>query len=408
MPILNSPSLLSDLAWVPCQDGHRRPPGRTYFSSALIKEVLGASPPLVHESIRPRTASADLLRLLGASDAPRPADVVAHIKEIAGAAPNEQRIAQVLANLRYLSKRSGELDPAFAPLRTMRWLPAEGENRWFAPNQLHLVFNRALFATSGRFIGLRRTDQEQLRTTLSALGVRSSPSFELVADHVTNLAADNKAASNDVLRWLNDHATDPQIQHLADCAFLPAADGRLERPDRIFRYRHHLIPWRAVLRPGLDRFVDLLDTLQVASAPDATVAVDVLVEISNALDAGKELDSSTLAVVNRCWELFSAASEADLARLTGRIIVPAADSRLHRPDAVLLEDLPGTERWLSADARDRLVVLDSRQQTLERVGVGRLLSVVAAKCSPTCSRSRTTGWRIAYGAQSPAGANHCC
>ena len=295
--------LLTDLPWIPCQDGRRRPPGQVYFSSALINEVLGTSAPLVHAKIQPRTASADLLRRLGVSDIPRPADVVAHVKQIVTTAPSEQRIAQVVAVLRYLSRRAGELDHAFAPLRTLPWLPAEGENMWFAPNQLYLVRTRALFATTGRFLALRRTDQDQLRTTLSALGVRSNPPLELVADHVLNLTAAGKAPGNDVLRWLNDHASDPQIERLAACAFLPTADGRLERPDRVFRRRHRLIPWRASLRPGLDRFVDLLDALQVGTEPDATAAADVLTEISDTLDVRQELDAATLAVVNRCWEI---------------------------------------------------------------------------------------------------------
>jgi hypothetical protein len=364
--------LLTDLAWIPCQDGYRRPPGEIYFSSALIDEVLGTSQPLVDAKVRPRTASADLLRHLGVSDVPRPADVVAHIKEIVSAPPSEQRIVQILANLRYLSRLAGDLDQAFALLRTLPWLPADGENEWFAPNQLYLTFNRTLFATTGHFIALRRTDQDQLRTTLSALGVRSTPPVELVAGHVLNLVAADKVPSNEVLRWLNDHAADPQIERLAGSAFLPTADGRLEQPERTFRCRHRLVPWRSVLRPGLDRFVNLLDALDVGPQPDATAAADVLVEISDTLDARQELDPPTLAVVNSCWELLSAASDEDLARLNGRKVVPTADGRLHRADAVLLEDLPGTESWLSATARDRLVALDTRQHAFERFGVKRL------------------------------------
>jgi Domain of unknown function (DUF3883)/Protein of unknown function (DUF3684) len=365
--------LLAELPWIPCRDGLRRPPGETYFSSALVHDVLGASPPLVHPAIKPRTAAGDLLRLLGASEIPRPADVVAHVNEIVAALPTDRRVAQVVAILRYLSERAGDLDRAvFAPLRTLAWLPAEGENQWRAPGQLHLAFSRALFATTGRFIALRRTDQERLRTTLTALGVRSSPSIQLVVDHVVKLAAQGQAATSEPLRWLNDRASDPQIQRLAACAFLPTADGRLERPGRVFRHRHRLVPWRAVLRPGLDRLVDLLDALGVGRDPDAHAAADVLLEISDTVDERRELDSSTLAVVTRCWEMLIAATDAELDRLGGHDVVPAADGRLYPADAVLLEDVPGAGRWLSAAALSRLVALDGRQQALERAGVGRL------------------------------------
>ena len=365
--------LLAELPWIPCRDVHRRPPGKTYFSSALIHEVLGASPPLVDTAIRPHTAAGDLLRLLGVSDVPRPADVVAYLSEIVAAPPSELLVGQVIAILRYLSEHTGELNQAaFAPLRTLAWLPAEGDNEWHAPGQLHLTISRALFATTGRFIALRRTDQERLRTTLTALGVQSSPSIQLVIDHVIKLAAEGQAAGPEPLRWLDERAKDPQIQRLANCAFLPTADGSLERPDRVFRHPHRLIPWRTVLRPGLDRLVDLLDALEVGRDPDAHAAADVLLEIANTVDEHRKLDSATLTVVNRCWEMLNAAADPELDRLGGRHVVPAADGCLYRADAVLLEDLPGAERWLSAAARERLVALDGRQQALERAGVKRL------------------------------------
>ena len=142
--------LLAGLAWIPCRDGRRRRPGEVYFSSALVHDVLGASPPPVHGAIRPRTAAGDLLRLLGITDVPRPADVVTHIREIVAAPPSQPRVARVVTILRHLAERTGELElPAFAPLRNLAWLPAEGESGWCAPSQLHLTFNRALFATTG-------------------------------------------------------------------------------------------------------------------------------------------------------------------------------------------------------------------------------------------------------------------
>jgi len=364
--------LLTELAWIPCQDGHRYTPGETYFSSPLVQEVLGDSQPLVESGIKPRTASADLLRLLGVADVPRPADVIAHIKEIVSEPPSERRIAQVVANIRYLSSRSGELDQAFAPLRALAWLPADGKNQWFTPSQLYLTFNQSLFATTGLFIALRRTDQERLRTTLSALGVRTAPPPELVVGHVMNLAAQGTAASDEVLRWLNDHAADTQIRRLAHCKFLPSADGTPRTPNRIFRRTHQLSPWRAVLRSGLDRFPALLDTLQVAPEPDAAVAAEVLTEISDASDKGRLLDRPLLKVVNTCWELFAAAPDPDLDGLEGRRVVPASDGQLRTADAVLLEDLPDAARWLTPAACARLVPLDGRQWVLERFGVARL------------------------------------
>ncbi|HEY4896145.1 MAG TPA: hypothetical protein VII01_08640, partial [Solirubrobacteraceae bacterium] len=305
--------MLADLSWIPCSDGYRRSPREVYFGSPLIREVLGESPPLVHSKIRPNTAAGDLLRLLGVSDVPRPADVIARIADIVAAAPSEHRVAQIIAILRYLSERTGELDSAdFAPLRSLDWLPADGEDGWRAPSDLYLTFNRNLFASTGLFIALRRTDQERLRTTLTALGLRSSPPVERVVDHVINLAADEQAPGPEHLRWLDERSSDPHIARLSSCAFLPTTDGRLERPDRVFRHRHPLRPWRAVLRNGLDRFADLLDVLDVAADPDATAAIDVLLEIADRVGAGQTLDTPTLAVVNSCWGMLITATEMEL------------------------------------------------------------------------------------------------
>ena len=295
--------LLTDLAWIPCQDGHPRPPGQVYFSSALINEVLGTSGPLVHAKIQPRTASADLLRRLGVSDIPRPGDVVARIKQIVTAAPSEQRIAQVVAVLRYLSRRAGELDHAFAPLRILPWLPAEGESVWFAPNQLYLARNRALFATTGRFLALRRTDQDQLRTTLSALGVRSSPPLELVADHVLNLTAAGKASSNDCCAgstitppirrsrsWPGAHSFRPPTGALSgQIASSGIAISSSHGGPYCARARSVRWPARRACRSDRTR-TPLLRPMSSS-------------EISDALDGRQELDSATLAVVNRCWEM---------------------------------------------------------------------------------------------------------
>jgi hypothetical protein len=363
--------LLTGLAWIPCGDGIRRQPGEVYFSSALVREVLGTSAPIVHASIRLGTAASDLLRKLGVSDVPRPMDVVANIKKIVAEPPGSEPIMQVVANLRYLAKRADELDPAFAPLRTLAWLPAEGEKKWYAPNQLYLTRSRALFATTGHFIA-RTADQESLRAILSVLGVRSTPSVGLVVDHVINLAAENRAASLETLRWLNAHAADPLIKQLADRPILPVADGRLERAGRVFRQRHQLVPWRAILRPGLDRLADLLDALDVGHAPDACTAAEVLLEISDAVTGHGKLESQTVAVVNKCWDLLIAATKEDLALLDGHAVVPAADGRLHRARAVLLKDLPGAERWLAEPACERLVALDGRQFAFEDAGVRRL------------------------------------
>ena len=72
--------------------------------------------------VRTSQCAGDVLQQLGL-------EFLAHVREIVAGPPDERRIAQVVAILRHLSERAGELDQAaFAPLRILAWLPAEGEN----------------------------------------------------------------------------------------------------------------------------------------------------------------------------------------------------------------------------------------------------------------------------------------
>jgi hypothetical protein len=365
--------ILETLAWIPCKDGQRRPPGEVYFNTLLVREVLGGSAPLVHPSIRPNTSPGDLLRLLGVSDAPRPDDIAARVEEITEDAPDEHRITQLITILRYLSEHGGDLQSIdFAPLRHADWLPAEGKGGWHAPNRVYLTFDRNLFASSARFIALRRVDQERLRTTLTALGCPTSPSAALVVEDVIHRAAEDEPPTPQQLRWLDSHASDQDVATLSEHAFLPTMEGRLERPERLFRDPHQLTPWRATLRRGFHAHVSLLEVLGVATGPGVDAAIDVLLEIAASSRTREPLTDETLAVVNSCWDLLTSAGVTDLARLGSDPVVPAADRRLRSTSAMLLEDVPDVDRWLSSRAQQHLVALDGRQHAFEAAGVGRL------------------------------------
>ena len=127
-----------------------------------------------------------------------------------------------------------------------------------------------------------------------------------------------------------------------------------------------------MLRSGLGRYSRLLDALDVAELPGASAATDVLIELTHTIGARRAPDPAALEVVNSCWKMLVVATEDDLARLAGKAVVPVAGGRLRTVDEVLLEDVPGAERWLTSAARARLVSLDPRQHAFERAGVKRL------------------------------------
>ena len=72
-----------------------------------------------------------------------------------------------------------------------------------------------------------------MATTLTALGVKTTPSVAKVVGHVANLATAGEAPPGEILNWLDSRADEEDIALLADLKFLPGRDGGLFTPAEI-------------------------------------------------------------------------------------------------------------------------------------------------------------------------------
>jgi hypothetical protein len=93
----------------------------------------------------------------------------------------------------------------------------------------------------------------------------------------------------------------------------------------VFRHRRPLRPWRAVLRNGLDRFADVLD---VAAEPDATAAIEVLLEIADRV--GHERPTRSLVTASPTRGVSSPGRLVSDGALTGRRAPEASGCSIER------------------------------------------------------------------------------
>jgi hypothetical protein len=368
---------LRGLSFVPCRDDVMREPGATYFDSRDVLSVLGAPRELVHPSIKRGSAAGAFLRRLGASDAPRPEDIVQRAKAITGQGPpTPQRRTAVVAILAYLAKagRLREQQGLTTLLKQLTWLPAEDDDaRWHRPEELFRTRHRSLFATSGRFVRLTTRVQRDLAPALQGLGVREEPTVELVVEHVSNLAEVGNAASNQVFLWLDSKAHDPDVKQLREIAFLPSTAGALHLPAEIFRDRHPLSDRLPVLEGRVLKFGSLLSELDVPRRPRATHAVEVLQHLAAGRKPGDRSSADDSRAVRSCWHVIGEDSEVNVLRsLDGHAVVPDADGRLWTPADVVFNDQPEVVQSLTPELRARIVPDEGRGAAYERAGVGAL------------------------------------
>ncbi len=374
--------LLAELECVPCTDGELHTPSKAYFNYKPVRDVLGTDAPIAVETIKPKSGVGDLLRRLGAVGEPRPGDVVDRVELVTEKPSTRARRKVISAVVDYLNKRPKKAgsEEGFSTLRDSNWLPASGdEAEWHAPDSLLLAKDRKLCASSGRFLGLPRQQQERCRAALVALGINPEPHVDLVVDHVANLSREDKAPTATVLKWLNGRSADEEINRLRSIAFLPGADGGLYRPSEIFRNRHQLEPWRPVLALKGVRPRQLLDALGVKDRPRADDAVGVLADIAGAVGAGSEPEKKARLVIRQAWRLISDADRVDAAPLRDLPVV-LAGNRLRKPSDVLINDRPRVASGLSANAQATLIPRDVYTfRGLQRAGVSLLSERLTAK-----------------------------
>lgn len=360
-----------------------------YFHRDDLTSLVGGDVPVAVLPAIHHAAVRTLYRQLGVVSHPRPHDVVAHVERIVDAAPTQEARSHVQSIISYVGSQIkpdgsrttlGEYDA----LRDIAWMPVEEDtDRWHAPQDVALSFQRHLFASEGRFLDLDLRAQQEGSDFLQALGCQRAPEPQQVVAHLLTCSGQDETVYRDVYRFLNDHADDPGLDRLKGRPCLLIEDVGFVRPDVVYWHDHPFGERRYRIGPDLATYGALLQRLDVKEHPDAYDARALLLEIQAGYAEFNTSvrDSDDAIVVQRCWQLI----EMELADLDTEWFLPLSRGRtipdargiFTQPQLLLFDDAPHIS---SAVGTDRLPGVIPRPpdswRAMERAGVRRLSKAI--------------------------------
>lgn len=342
-------ALLSRLKIVECTDGVFRMPVEVYIPSDEIMSVLGN---FANYARLPQRSEGriDLCNWLGVADNLRLRDVLKVIRTSVVDSPNRKNRETVCRMLEVLgaawTRLSEDEKESCAQLRTLHWLPAEGDAKaWHRPNELHAAYRKPLFASQADFIDIPLTLQRQISEFLRYFGLNVNPHPGLVVRHLLRCSERNVSPPSGIYQWLNDIADPADLQQMKESACLWVGK-RYFSPRQAYWGSHSFGNFRVQLGPDLRSFQRLLSALEIRESPDFNDAIEVLKEVSAEVGngfAGEEIES----VILQCWLMLSDAlksGEIDSSHLKNDLqntkCVPNNLKQLKRPSWMFFEDRP--------------------------------------------------------------------
>ena len=354
---------LAGLPLIECTDREFHNAGSAYLPNPILKLldqgcIFVAVLPGEHTE-----ATAALYRWLGIAQGPRPTDLLARIRSLCSTSPGRDTREQITELFEYLVEQwpswTIQEQGAFSALRNLAWLPGtqRGDEQWYRPNELYLVFQQYLFETQANFLDLPRRLQERAGTVKlnDFLGIQQIPSPGLVVAHLLQCSRNGQPVNREVYRFLNqkDNVGDPALQQLRNQPCLLLSDGAYVRPEQVFWGKHPFGRFRYQLGPDFRQYHDLLERLGVREWPSIQDHVQVLLEIGEGYGRlHKPLDDETYGVVLQCWETLSRAYEAGeieqagLAVLQDKPVIRNEEKILRPPEELYFEDRPGLKEKL--------------------------------------------------------------
>ena len=346
--------VLANVPLIECSGGHFRPAFECYFDTPAVRTCLGDSVPYAILDDTLKEPLEDLYRWLGVADEPRIEAILRKVHEISSVSYSPEAVSQIEAIVRFLGQHFENVDEAgrrkLKELRYIQWLPAEGRtDRWYRPDELYAVYQDYLFKSQALFLGLPRTAQNKTARFLEFLGVRQSPSPEMVVRHLLHCIDQQEPPHKDIYRFLSEKAHDPAIERLKEkkCLWL---DGAYYASDQAFWQEHGFGRFRKKLDSELRKYSAFLTRIGVKEHPTWEDAIKVLLEISEEFGSGnKPLDQEALAVVWHCWFTLNEALEVEddgaisqaLKELRSSKCVPNDQDILVRPDQMFIENRSG-------------------------------------------------------------------
>lgn len=359
--------ILSQLPLVECNDGAFRIARDAYLPSDHLRLFVPSARFANQDSEHPALQS--LYQWLGINQTAKPQDIIARIREWTDHPPtpsSRQLIENAFGHLIYEWQRHSnnlaQLESQYGPLKTLRWLPCAGDtSQWYPPHELYARFQEHLFASQGKFLGIKREmerDAAKMRF-LAFLGVTDAAPPLLIARHILACSMNSDTSLNmDVYRSLSQTLDDTALGILRDepCLLVETGDGStFVKPSECYWQSHPFGSLRHQLGQQWLQYRPLLDRLGVNEAPTMDDCVSVLIEIEGLYGAKKSLldeDARIEQAVLGCWQvmhscLTNVPSEADesrqnptelRAKLERRKVIPNKKHRLIKPEMTFIED----------------------------------------------------------------------
>lgn len=387
--------VLADFPLIWCGGEIFMPASEVYFDSESIKDVLG---PLTNIAFLPQTntdAVRALYEWLGVVLEPRPADIMARIKELTSSAPQLTNVKSIEAIFAYLANQwnswSDDIHQRFFPLKEEKWLPGtKNQNLWFAPKDVYSIYQNYLFESQGNFLKIDRAIQQKGSELIKYLGIESEPSARQVVQHLLYVSEQEKPVNQQVYTFLNRFPDDQAIRLLKNksCLYLKSEDGseKYFRPDQVFWEDHPFGRLRFRLGPEFGQYKDLFDRLGVKEKPDYHDAIQVLLEIADEFGSSNiKLDDKQdiKDVVLMSWKLLTTALESgqvtaqELASKVGHKKT-ILDSRnvLDLPVRLFFEDRPGWGVKFEILKNNLIPRIEGAWGAMEAAGVQRVSNAI--------------------------------
>ncbi len=386
--LVNHPGVHAALAHCPlveCADREFRPASECYFPSSSVRDVLGPRASLVSASARKNAAVRELYEWLGVASAPRPADVLQRVEDLAGGAPTKANIAAVARIVTYLARSWPQWSDSPGPLGQLKglaWLPRRDNSReWWKPADLFATYRAYLFESTGDFVDLDKVQQDECSDVLQWLGVRAEPTVEKVVAHLRNGMRQNKRINQQVYEFLDlpRNCEEPLVRHLGGEACLWVGTGYVQ-PRSAFWQDVNLGGYAVRLPPEFRKVGRLLAAWGVNEFPGPADAERILRDLSKEFGTGnRPLTEEAEGVAWACWSLLAASSDDDVADwswLQVNRVVPNSQHLLVEPRAIFIEDRPGLTARFDGSLEPNVIQNTESSEALLHAGVRFLSEVV--------------------------------
>ncbi|MEC9378191.1 MAG: hypothetical protein VX528_04430, partial [Candidatus Latescibacterota bacterium] len=346
-------SALRDLQIVPATDSNFHTTPQLYWPSDVLDAVFGRDQYVTPSHPMPGVTPSwqEFYEVLGIGVAPRIADVVARIRELASEDPSSGRDSSLQHLFNHLDEYSENWDDDDAAqarsLRDLPCMPATTAAGELAKPQLCYISELStLVGTQGPCVAFFFRPRADLR---EALGLRDKVPVSVVVANLREHVREQTPVPQRLYGFLNHHSTDPAVRQLHDEACIDIGEGRILAGRQIYfepiafgRYRFHL-------PEELAEFTDLFEALGVRHVED--IGPDDLVEVLQEISAewapkNRMPDSDTLAVLEHVLVMLSqhrddASIASAVEPLRDSKCLPRVDGLLVTPSQLVIKDHHG-------------------------------------------------------------------